>query len=211
MKSHLLSLLLRRARTVVALIGVIVLLGGSTAIAAMVDPGSSPRTVTPTRVLDTRSGIGAPKAPLGPDKTLNAHGPPGTNLTVPGIRGATAIVVNITVVNGTANSYLTIYANKDKLPRTSTINWVDRSQIANGATVAIHPDHIVTLYNSAGSGVPGPVARRRAAAGAGHFSASTSRRSRVRSDGPLARRGRCRGGVAARSIEGAASAGWCAG
>ena len=108
------------------------------------DLGSGLHTVTPVRVLDTRIGVGAPKAQLQPNATLD--------ISVDGLpEAATAIVVNVTVVNGTASSYLIISAKGDPQPITSTINWNTPFPVANGATIAVHGDHHVSIYNAAGS------------------------------------------------------------
>src|SRR5262249_59435927 len=61
--------------------------------------------LVPARVLDTRSGNGAPVAPLGAGASLDLQvtGRGG----VPA--GATAVVLNVTVTNPTAQSFLTAW------------------------------------------------------------------------------------------------------
>ena len=152
MKSHPLTNILRRGGFAIAMAGMLVVAGGGAGMAAdapdlaarMPDLGSGLHTVTPVRVLDTRIGVGAPKAQLQPNATLD--------MSVDGLpEAATAIVVNVTVVNGTASSYLIISAKGDPQPITSTINWNTPFPVANGATIAVHGDHHVSIYNAAGS------------------------------------------------------------
>lgn len=167
MRSHRLTTVLRRGWFVGAMASMLVVAGAGSgagiAAAAASDPGNGFHPVTTARVLDTRDGTGAPKAPVGPGKTLDA-----TMTGVPD--AATAVAVNVTVANGTAVSFLTIAGKGDPRPITSTVNWSNPFAVANGATVTVHADHIVSIFNAAGSvdvivdlvgyfapGAPGPV------------------------------------------------------
>lgn len=67
--------------------------------------GQTYHGVTPTRVLDTRNGTGAPQAPLGIHQSLNLTVTGGTQ-QIPA--NASAVIINVTAVNPTANSYLTV-------------------------------------------------------------------------------------------------------
>jgi hypothetical protein len=119
---------------------------GSVAVAwsAEDSPGSVFHAVTPVRVLDTRIGIGAPAAALGTNSTLD--------FVIAGLPAdATAVNVNVTVVDGTEASYLTMYAAGDSRPPTSSVNWTSAAAIANGATISLHSDHAVRLYNQSGT------------------------------------------------------------
>jgi hypothetical protein len=99
---------------------------------------------TPTRVLDTRIGAGAPKAKLGPGATLT--------LTVPGLpAGATVVALNVTVTNPTATSNLTVYPGGQPRPGASNLNYVAGQRIANMVLVPLGPGNTVTFYNSAGT------------------------------------------------------------
>ena len=62
--------------------------------------------VTPSRDLDTRNGTGAPQAKVGPAKSIDVQ--------VTGVggvpsSGVSAVVLNVTVTQATAGSYLTAY------------------------------------------------------------------------------------------------------
>jgi hypothetical protein len=59
--------------------------------------------------------------------------------------------INITVVDGTAGSFLTVYPKGDARPLTSTVNWDDAGAVANTATVDLHADHTVTIFNLKGT------------------------------------------------------------
>lgn len=96
----------------------------------------------PSRILDTRFGVGAPAAPLGPDETLNVAA------AVPA--DATAVVINITVEGPTASSYLTAWPTGTAPPTASNLNWVAGRTIANLATVKLGTNGQFSVYNYAG-------------------------------------------------------------
>ena len=86
----------------------------------------------PTRLLDTRNGIGAPAAPLAAGSTLEfeADGVAGTNEF--GAIGADAVVLNVTVVNARAAGFVTVYpCFPEPLPEASNLNFVAGQTIAN--------------------------------------------------------------------------------
>jgi hypothetical protein len=100
---------------------------------------------TPTRVLNTLTGIGAPKAKLRAARTLT--------LTVPGVPfGATAVALNVAVTNPTATSYLTVYpSNGQPKPVASNLNFVAGQTIPNLVLVPLGPGNKVIFYNAAGT------------------------------------------------------------
>jgi Zn-dependent metalloprotease len=99
---------------------------------------------TPTRVLDTRSGIGAPKAKLGAGATLT--------LTVPGLpAGVTAVALNVTATGPTAASFLTVYPGGTARPTASNLNFVAGQTIPNMVLVPLGSGGKVTFYNNAGT------------------------------------------------------------
>ena len=98
---------LSRSRWAAVGAAVAVTLGGGGVLYSFAASGapSSFTAITPVRVLDTRSGVGAPAAPLGANKVLavpiaGANGVPAN---------ASAVVLNVTVVDGSTQSYLTVY------------------------------------------------------------------------------------------------------
>ena len=65
--------------------------------------------------------------------------------------GATAVAANVTVVNGTAPSYLTLWPSGASAPTTSTINWLPSEIVANGAALALGGSGTIDVRNHAGS------------------------------------------------------------
>jgi hypothetical protein len=85
-----------------------------------------------------------PKAPLGAGRTLTVTMPAG----VPA--NATAVLLNVTVINGSTQSWLSVYGTENGRT-TSTMNWTKGAVVANSATVPINASHKVTVFNSAGT------------------------------------------------------------
>lgn len=101
--------------------------------------------LSPTRVVDTRSGLGT--RTLGPGQVLVAIGgqagiPPG---------GTSAVIVNLAATNGTAPSdCLTLYASDISYPNTADLNFTAGQTRANLAISALGPDGKLALFNAAG-------------------------------------------------------------
>src|SRR5207248_5855069 len=101
-------------------------------------PGGKYNPVSPKRILDTRYGplpVGwSSAAPLGPGGSLDVQVADGT--TVPS--NATAVVLNVTVTNTTANGgYLTVYPTGSQLPTASNLNWSANTTVPNLVEVQI--------------------------------------------------------------------------
>lgn len=97
---------------------------------------------TPARILDTRSKVGSTgKAPSSGALALQVRGRGGVPAT------ATAVVLDVTVVNQTAAGYLTVFPSDRSAPNASTINFVPRVTIANQVLVPIGADGRIVLYN----------------------------------------------------------------
>ncbi|WP_433302143.1 choice-of-anchor D domain-containing protein [Actinoplanes sp. CA-030573] len=104
--------------------------------------------VAPARVLDTRSGVGAPAAKLGTQKTLDLQvtgrgGVPST--------GVSAVVLNVTVTGSTAGSFLTVYPTGAARPTASSINFAKGWTGANSVTVGVGTGGKVRIYNEYGA------------------------------------------------------------
>ncbi len=81
----------------------------------------------PTRILDTRNGIGAPLAALGANQTLEL----GTT-GVAGVPGtADAVVLNMTAVNARTAGFATVYPCGEPRPNASNLNFAAGQTIAN--------------------------------------------------------------------------------
>ncbi|WP_435176350.1 hypothetical protein [Actinacidiphila sp. bgisy145] len=103
--------------------------------------------IAPTRFLDTREGTGAPKARVAGGGTVrltvaDAHGVPAT--------GVTAVTMNVTAVQPTANGHLIVYPDGQPQPSVSNLNYRTGHTIANLVTVPVH-NGVVDLYNSGGT------------------------------------------------------------
>lgn len=114
---------------------------------ATVSPASAYTAVTPVRVLDTRSGTGAPKARLGPGGSLT--------LTVAGVTpgapaAAIAVVLNVTVTNTSAASVLIAYPAGSTRPVSSNLNWAAGQTIPNLVEAPVGGGGAITIYNRAG-------------------------------------------------------------
>jgi len=64
---------------------------------------------------------------------------------------ATAVVVNVTVTNPTAPSYLTAYPPPGPAPVASTVNFAANQTIANLAVIQVGADGTIDLHNANGS------------------------------------------------------------
>jgi hypothetical protein len=102
----------------------------------------------PVRVMDTRSGTGVAKAPVGAGKTVS--------LQVTGVdgvpaSGVTAVVLNVTATGATANSIVTVYPDGETRPGTSNLNFSKGETIPNLVVIPVGADGKVDFYNVAGS------------------------------------------------------------
>lgn len=101
--------------------------------------------VTPTRVLDTRTGLGAPAGCIGPGATVDVQ--------VAGLAGvptdAEAIAVTVTAVGPTSAGHASVFPTGTAVP-TSTLNFVAAQTVANAAVVRIGTGGRVTVSSSAG-------------------------------------------------------------
>ncbi|HEU4673243.1 MAG TPA: glycosyl hydrolase family 18 protein [Candidatus Limnocylindrales bacterium] len=101
----------------------------------------------PSRILDTRIGLGLARA--------LANRSPRT-LTVAGRGGvpsdATAVSVNVTVTGATSKGYLAITKTADSTPSTSTLNVSRGQSLANGITLPLASDGSVSLVWVGASG-----------------------------------------------------------
>lgn len=102
----------------------------------------------PTRVLDTRSGLGATRAPVGSGLEINV--PIAGRASIP-TTGVSAVVLNVTVVAPTRPGYLTIYPSGTTRPDASSINFPAGWTGANLVTVPMGADGRVRFYNAIGS------------------------------------------------------------
>jgi len=120
--------------------------------------------LTPYRICDTRSGNPSNLSgldltqcegkTLGPNSSLTiavaGTNPSGT--TSGGVPDtASAAVLNVTVTNTTATSYLTAYPTGVTQPTSSNLNWVAGETVPNRVIVPVGSNGDITLYNSSGN------------------------------------------------------------
>jgi plastocyanin len=110
--------------------------------------------IAPGRILDTRPGSGSPGAghTLGQGGTLMVTAA-GVG-QIPGPGSATppkAIVANITVVEGSTVSFLTVYPSDAMRPLASDLNFGPAQILGNMAVPKLAADGIFTIYNDQGT------------------------------------------------------------
>jgi hypothetical protein len=110
--------------------------------------GATYHPLTPTRILDTRTGTGATAAPLGPSATMN--------LQVAGrggvpAAGVTAVAMNVTVTGPSTASYLTVFPAGEALPLAANLNFVGGQTVPNLVTAKLGANGAVSIYNAAGT------------------------------------------------------------
>lgn len=110
--------------------------------------------VTPCRLVDTRPGaatVGPRSTPLDPNEsyTQQVTGANG-DCNVPA--GATAVGMNVTITNPTAQSYLTVYPSDAALPNASNLNWIaGQRPTPNKVDVALSSSGAVDFFNAFGT------------------------------------------------------------
>ncbi|HET7721760.1 MAG TPA: hypothetical protein VFK43_17455 [Acidimicrobiales bacterium] len=125
-------------------------LAGGPAPALAVEPAfpGGFTAVTPARILDTRTGNGAPAAKVGPDQTieLQVAGRGGIPAT-----GVAAVALNLTVTEPTAVGFVTAYPAGEPRPLASNTNFAAGQTVATAAMVKLGAGGRIALVNSHGS------------------------------------------------------------
>jgi len=119
-----------------------------------VAPGAGFTALTPARLADSRPGehtideqaAGTGKLPGGGYSPLRVVGRGG----VPTV-GVGAVVLNVTVVDGTAPTHLTVYPSRRARPLASNLNAVTGQTIPNMVIAKVGPDGLVNIFNAAGA------------------------------------------------------------
>lgn len=108
--------------------------------------GSRFHPMAPARVMDTRTGTGGFLGSIDADSSL----PLDLSKHVP-CCATSAVVMNVTVTNTTAPSFLTVYPSDVPLPVVSNLNYGPGTTRANQVIVRLPADGIVSFYNLAGT------------------------------------------------------------
>ena len=100
--------------------------------------------VTPKRVLDSRSGTGAPTGAIAGGRTLG--------LTVPGLpSNATSVTLNVTATGATASTFVSVFPGGQARRSASNLNVATGRTVATQVTVGLGPGASVSLHNASGS------------------------------------------------------------
>jgi N-acetyl-anhydromuramyl-L-alanine amidase AmpD len=103
--------------------------------------------IGPARILDTRNGAGGYSAPVGAGQTISLQ-VTGKNGVPPS--GVTTVVLNVTAVNPTKSSYVTVYPDGMTRPGTSNLDFTAGETFPNLVVVRVI-DGKIDFYNHAGS------------------------------------------------------------
>jgi uncharacterized protein (DUF1501 family) len=106
------------------------------------------QSLAPTRILDTRTGVGARAgkvAPAGPIELVvtGVGGVPAT--------GASAVVINVTAVDATATGYTTVWPKGNTQPNASNLNFTGGQTVPNLVIAKIGTDGKIVLANDGGA------------------------------------------------------------
>lgn len=108
--------------------------------------GGKTTTINPARVVDSRSGLGTQRSPMGPQETRNVQ--------VAGVGGvpgnATAVMLNVTAVDTTSWGWLTVWPTNQARPTSSNLNWDGGRVVPNMVMVAVGANGSISLYNDLG-------------------------------------------------------------
>jgi hypothetical protein len=104
--------------------------------------GSRFRPLSPQRLFDTRGG-----APVGPGGVFRfdvtgAGGVPDA--------GVTAVAINVTAVNATANSYVTVWPDDAGQPNASNINFPAGGTVPNLVIMRVPASGVIDFFNESG-------------------------------------------------------------
>ena len=104
--------------------------------------------VTPGRILDTRTGLGAPASKLAPGQAIDLQvtGRGGVPAT-----GVSAVALNVAVTAPTAAGYLTLYPTGQLRPLAANSTFVAGQTVSTGAMVKVGTSGKITIFNSSGS------------------------------------------------------------
>ena len=105
--------------------------------------------------MDTRSGlenVGPRNRPIGQSETysIRAAGVSQGNCSLPG--DANGLVMNVTVVNPTGGSFLTVWPTNLSRPLSSNLNWISgQGPTPNQVTSALSPSGSISIFNNTGT------------------------------------------------------------
>lgn len=110
--------------------------------------GDSYHALQPSRILDTRDGVGAPKARVGPGQTivLDVTGVGGVPET-----GVDAVTFSLIADRADARSHLRVWPSNLARPNVSSLNFEAKDTLPNLVISKVAPDGTVSIYNNSGT------------------------------------------------------------
>jgi hypothetical protein len=113
-------------------------------------PHSRYNSITPTRVLDSRTSLGDWPGPIpaGTMRAVPVTDSAGSAAAIPD--SATAVIANVTATNSTKGSFLSVWPTGKPPPVTSTVNFGPGQTIANQTIVAIGAGGQIEVANAVG-------------------------------------------------------------
>ncbi|MET9955277.1 hypothetical protein ABZ135_27540, partial [Streptomyces sp. NPDC006339] len=109
--------------------------------------GSTYQPAGPTRLMDTRTGLGVRKGKVGPDGTVTLQITGGNGVPAAGV---TAVVLNVTATAPTAGGFVSVYPDGTARPNASNLNFTAGQTIPNLVVVPV-VNGKVSFYNRSGS------------------------------------------------------------
>src|SRR5262249_14936391 len=105
------------------------------------------QSLSPSCLLDTRTGTGAPKGAVGAGKSvaLKVTGKGGVPAS-----GVGAVVLNVTATAPTGPGFITVYPAGATLPAASNLNFTAGQTIPNLVVARLGTNGSVTLFNGSG-------------------------------------------------------------
>ena len=107
-------------------------------------------SLSPSRLLDTRTGVGAAKIAVAAGGTvhLQVNGSGGVPAS-----GVSAVALNVTVTEPTKAGIMSVYGDGDALPGTPNLNFVAAQTVPNLVIAAVGIDGKVAFHNGSGGTV----------------------------------------------------------
>jgi hypothetical protein len=104
--------------------------------------------LTPSRVLDTRTGTGAARFPLGPGRAISVvvRGVGGVPAS-----GVAAVALNVTATEATLGGFVTVHPTDVSRPDASNLNMVPGQTIPALVIAKVGPDGRACIYNDTGT------------------------------------------------------------
>ncbi|MEV7579891.1 hypothetical protein ACIRUY_01170 [Streptomyces erythrochromogenes] len=105
-------------------------------------------SITPTRFVDTREGLGTAKGRLAGRGTFTTQ--------IDGLKGVpkgiTAVALNVTVTNPAEAGHLSVFPGGGQTPTASSLNFAAGQTVANSVIVPVGPDGRISVFNGAWAG-----------------------------------------------------------